>query len=171
METWKVLLDRYLQRADPAASPRASRTFTRSSWAKSRAGRSTRSCPNCPRCLSRTSCTTEVSARFQAGSRLPVRELQGAAQPAEGPPALRAKATGRWYVPDPNKAADMEMRRTSILLREFEDTASPRSAGSGCSVSRQSARASSRHIRNRTTRPSSRSLGRFRRPVQEAKLS
>ena len=36
-------------------------------------------------------------------------------------PALRAKATGRWYVPDPNKAADVEMRRTGILLREFEE--------------------------------------------------
>ena len=36
-------------------------------------------------------------------------------------PALRAKARGRWYVPDPNKAADVEMRRTRILLREFEE--------------------------------------------------
>ena len=36
-------------------------------------------------------------------------------------PALRAKATGRWYVPDPNKAADVEMRRTGILLREFDE--------------------------------------------------
>ena len=36
-------------------------------------------------------------------------------------PALRAKAKGRWYVPDPNKAADVERRRTRILLREFEE--------------------------------------------------
>ena len=36
-------------------------------------------------------------------------------------PALRAKAGGRWYVPDPNKAADVEMRRTRILLREFDE--------------------------------------------------
>ena len=36
-------------------------------------------------------------------------------------PALRAKAGGRWYVPDPNKAADVEKRRTNILLREFEE--------------------------------------------------
>ncbi len=36
-------------------------------------------------------------------------------------PALRAKARGRWYVPDPNKAADVEMRRTRILLREFDE--------------------------------------------------
>ena len=36
-------------------------------------------------------------------------------------PALRAKSKGRWYVPDPNKAADVEMRRTRILLREFDE--------------------------------------------------
>lgn len=34
---------------------------------------------------------------------------------------LRAKAKGRWYVPDPNKAADVEMRRTRALLREFDE--------------------------------------------------
>ena len=36
-------------------------------------------------------------------------------------PALRAKARGRWYVPDPNRAADVEMRRTRTLLREFDE--------------------------------------------------
>ena len=36
-------------------------------------------------------------------------------------PALRAKAKDRWYVPDPNKAADVERRRTRVLLREFEE--------------------------------------------------
>ena len=36
-------------------------------------------------------------------------------------PALQAKASGRWYVPDPNKAADVEKRRTRILLREFDE--------------------------------------------------
>ena len=36
-------------------------------------------------------------------------------------PALRAKAGGRWYVPDLNKAVDVEMRRTHTLLREFEE--------------------------------------------------
>ena len=35
--------------------------------------------------------------------------------------SLRVKAAERWYVPDPNKAADVEMRRTSALLREFEE--------------------------------------------------
>ncbi len=36
-------------------------------------------------------------------------------------PALQAKAGGRWYLPDPNKAADVEKRRTRILLREFDE--------------------------------------------------
>ena len=36
-------------------------------------------------------------------------------------PALRAKARDRWYVPDPNKAADVEKRRTRALLRDFEE--------------------------------------------------
>ena len=36
-------------------------------------------------------------------------------------PTLRAKAKGRWYVPDPNKAADVEKYRTRVLLREFDE--------------------------------------------------
>ena len=34
-------------------------------------------------------------------------------------PRLKAKATGRWYVPDPNKARDLEMVRDKNLLKEF----------------------------------------------------
>lgn len=34
---------------------------------------------------------------------------------------LVAKAKDRWYVPDPNKAQDLEKRREKALLREFED--------------------------------------------------
>ena len=34
-------------------------------------------------------------------------------------PALRAKAKDRWYVPDPNKAGDLEKLRERTLLREF----------------------------------------------------
>ena len=34
---------------------------------------------------------------------------------------LVAKAKGRWYVPDPNKALDLEKLRERALLREFED--------------------------------------------------
>lgn len=36
-------------------------------------------------------------------------------------PALRAKAKDRWYVPDPNKASDLEKLRERALLREFWD--------------------------------------------------
>ena len=36
-------------------------------------------------------------------------------------PALRAKAKDRWYVPDPNKVADLEKLRERTLLKEFED--------------------------------------------------
>ena len=35
-------------------------------------------------------------------------------------PALMAKAKGRWYVPDPNKAGDLEKLREKALLKEFE---------------------------------------------------
>jgi 16S rRNA G966 N2-methylase RsmD len=36
-------------------------------------------------------------------------------------PGLVAKAKGRWYVPDPSKALDLEKLREKALLREFED--------------------------------------------------
>jgi len=36
-------------------------------------------------------------------------------------PALVAKAKGRWYVPDPNKAGDLEKLRERALLKEFEE--------------------------------------------------
>ena len=36
-------------------------------------------------------------------------------------PALRARARDRWYVPDPNRAADLEKLRERTLLREFEE--------------------------------------------------
>lgn len=35
-------------------------------------------------------------------------------------PALRVKASDRWYVPDPNKAGDLEKLREKALLKEFE---------------------------------------------------
>jgi hypothetical protein len=34
---------------------------------------------------------------------------------------LREKARDRWYVPDPNKAGDLEKLREKSLLREFEE--------------------------------------------------
>jgi predicted RNA-binding Zn-ribbon protein involved in translation (DUF1610 family) len=36
-------------------------------------------------------------------------------------PRLRAKARDRWYVPDPNKAGDLEKLRERTLLKEFEE--------------------------------------------------
>lgn len=36
-------------------------------------------------------------------------------------PKLKAKAQDRWYVPDPNKAIDLEKKRDKALLREFDD--------------------------------------------------
>jgi DNA modification methylase len=35
-------------------------------------------------------------------------------------PALVAKANDRWYVPDPNKAQDLEKKREKALLKEFD---------------------------------------------------
>ena len=35
-------------------------------------------------------------------------------------PRLIAKAKDRWYVPDPNKAQDLERKREKSLLKEFE---------------------------------------------------
>jgi len=35
--------------------------------------------------------------------------------------SLRAKGKDRWYVPDPNKAGDLEKLREKALLKEFED--------------------------------------------------
>jgi hypothetical protein len=35
-------------------------------------------------------------------------------------PSLMAKAKDRWYVPDPNKAQDLEKRREKTLLKEFD---------------------------------------------------
>ena len=35
-------------------------------------------------------------------------------------PHLKAKAADRWYVPDPNKAQELEKLREKSLLKEFE---------------------------------------------------
>ena len=45
-------------------------------------------------------------------------DLRGLAKDA---PALQAKANDRWYVPDPNKAVDLEKIRERELLRTFEE--------------------------------------------------
>jgi hypothetical protein len=38
-------------------------------------------------------------------------------------PRLKAKAQDRWYVPDPNKAQDLEKKREKSLLKEFDEYA------------------------------------------------
>jgi hypothetical protein len=40
---------------------------------------------------------------------------------AKDDPVLRAKARDRWYVPDPNKANDLEKLRERALLKEFDE--------------------------------------------------
>jgi hypothetical protein len=35
-------------------------------------------------------------------------------------PRLKAKAKDRWFVPDPNKAQDLEKKREKALLKEFD---------------------------------------------------
>ncbi len=54
-------------------------------------------------------------------TQLPLHQLQGAAQPAQRRRSLRAKGKDRWYVPDPNKAGDLEKLRERSLLKEFEE--------------------------------------------------
>ncbi|TLD44376.1 MAG: hypothetical protein FAZ92_03364 [Accumulibacter sp.] len=46
------------------------------------------------------------------------RELRGL---DKADPRLKAKAQDRWYVPDPNKAQDLEKKREKALLKEFDD--------------------------------------------------
>ena len=40
---------------------------------------------------------------------------------AKDDPVLKSKSKDRWYVPDPNKAADLEKLRERTLIREFEE--------------------------------------------------
>ena len=40
---------------------------------------------------------------------------------AKDNPLLKVRAKNRWYVPDPNKANDLEKMRERTLIREFED--------------------------------------------------
>ena len=40
---------------------------------------------------------------------------------AKDNPSLKAKAKDRWYVPDPNKAGDLEQLRERALLKEFDE--------------------------------------------------
>ena len=48
------------------------------------------------------------------------RELRGL---DKADPRLKAKAQDRWYVPDPNKAQDLEKKREKVLMKEFDEYA------------------------------------------------
>ena len=65
-------------------------------------------------CDGRADVPDQVRA-WLAGARGDLRNLES------GDPALRRAAKDRWYVPDPHKAADLEILRNRALLREFDE--------------------------------------------------
>ncbi len=69
--------------------------------------------------------TGEVPSQIHSYLSTNFRELR---KLAKDDPSLQAKAKDRWYVPDPNKAGDLERLRERALLKEFEEyrTASQR---------------------------------------------
>ena len=62
--------------------------------------------------------TGEVPSQIHSYLSSNFKELRNLAKDA---PALKAKGKDRWYVPDPNKAGDLEKLRERTLLREFEE--------------------------------------------------
>ena len=60
----------------------------------------------------------EVPSRIHSYLSTNFKELRNRAKDS---PKLRAKARDRWYVPDPNKAGDLERLRERALVREFEE--------------------------------------------------
>ena len=60
----------------------------------------------------------EVPSQIHSYLSTNFKELRNLAKDDE---SLRAKAKDRWYVPDLNKAGDLEKLREKALLREFED--------------------------------------------------
>lgn len=61
--------------------------------------------------------TGEVSSQIHSYLSTNHKDLRGL---AKNSPALVAKAKDRWYVPDPNKAQDLEKKREKALLKEFD---------------------------------------------------
>ena len=64
--------------------------------------------------------TGQVPAQIHAYLSTNFKDLRSLPKDA---PALQAKAKDRWYVPDPNKASDLETLRERSLLREFDEYA------------------------------------------------
>ena len=61
--------------------------------------------------------TGEVPSQIHSYLSTNHKDLRGLEKSA---PALVAKAKDRWYVPDPNKAQDLEKKREKALLKEFD---------------------------------------------------
>lgn len=61
--------------------------------------------------------TGEVPSQIHTYLSSNYREFRGL---EKSDPALRAKAQDRWFVPDPNKAQDLEKKREKALLKEFD---------------------------------------------------
>ena len=60
----------------------------------------------------------EVSSQIHSYLSTNFKELRNL---SKDDPALKAKGKDRWYVPDPNKAGDLEKLRERSLLKEFEE--------------------------------------------------
>jgi hypothetical protein len=60
----------------------------------------------------------EVSSQIHSYLSTNFKELRNMSKDDQN---LRVKAKDRWYVPDPNKTADLEKLRERSLLKEFED--------------------------------------------------
>ena len=61
--------------------------------------------------------TAEVPSQIHSYLSTNHKDLRGL---SKDNPFLVSKATDRWYVPDPNKAQDLEKKREKALLKEFE---------------------------------------------------
>ena len=61
--------------------------------------------------------TGEVPSQIHSYLSTNYKDLRGL---EKNSPALVAKAKDRWYVPDPNKAQDLEKKREKALLKEFD---------------------------------------------------
>lgn len=59
----------------------------------------------------------EVPSQIQSYLSIKHEDLRGT---DKSDPSLKAKAQNHWYLPDPNKAQDLEKKREKTLLKEFE---------------------------------------------------
>jgi hypothetical protein len=64
--------------------------------------------------------TSDVPSQVHSYLSSNFRDLRGL---DKADPRLKAKAQDRWYVPDPNKAQDLEKKREKALMKEFDEYA------------------------------------------------